>query len=48
MEEEPSLWDVGRYIFTGRLQLEDEGDAFEYSSVCSLEGCTVEDVAVEA
>ena len=48
---EASLLDVGKYIFTGRLALDNEGDDFEYSSVCSLDGCFIEEpeaVAVPA
>ena len=42
---EPSLLDVGKYIFSGRLALGGEGDDFAYSSACSLDGCTVEEPA---
>jgi lycopene cyclase domain-containing protein len=39
---EPSLLDVGLYIFSGKLDLQGEGDRFEYSTDCSLEGCVVD------
>jgi len=39
---EPTLWDVGVYIFSGQLSLAGEGDAFEYASTCDREGCSIE------
>lgn len=44
--EEPNLFDVGLYIFTGKLDLYGEGDRCAYSSECSLEGCVVDEPAV--
>ena len=45
---EASLLDVGRYIFTGQLAIRDEGDAFRYTSSCSLDGCVLEELETEA
>ena len=45
---EPSLWDVGLYIFSGKLALGTEGDTFTYTSACDLEGCTIEDAEATA
>ena len=45
--EEASLLDVGKYIFTGQLAIGDEGDAFEYTSSCSLDGCVIEELEPE-
>lgn len=45
VQPEPTLLDVGQYIFTGRLDLAEEGARFPYSSECSIEGCVVEDRA---
>ena len=43
MEEEPTLWDVGKYIFTGKLELENEGEDFPYSCTCTRAGCVIDD-----
>jgi len=38
-----TLWDVGKYIFTGQLELGAEGDEFGYQCTCSKEGCVIDD-----
>jgi len=43
MDEEPTLWDVGKYIFTGRLELEEEGQDLPYQCTCTRAGCVIED-----
>jgi len=45
VQPEPTLLDVGQYIFTGRLELAEEGVPFQYTSACSIEGCVLEDRA---
>jgi len=41
---EPTLWDVGKYIFSGDLALDSEGDVFGYSCTCSLrDGCLLDE-----
>ena len=45
-DAEPTLWDVGRYIFTGQLALGGEDDAFPYTSTCTRDGCIIEDETI--
>jgi len=39
---EATLWDVGKYIFTGQLALSAEGDAFQYDCTCTRDGCIID------
>ena len=43
-----TLWDVGKYIFTGKLALEDEPDEFTYACTCTKDGCLIDDEAAPA
>ena len=46
--EDLSLVDVGEYIFTGKLDLDTEGDAFEYACTCTRDGCIIDDEPLPA
>ena len=41
--QEPSLLDVGKYIFSGELGVYGTSEEFQYASVCTIDGCIVED-----
>ena len=43
-DAEPTLWDVGKYIFTGELSLGGEEEALEYACTCTAAGCVLPDL----